>query len=236
MNENKETFDIIAFLDRHKWKIIVPAVLILMAVIMVATVNSKKKYDVYALYIGSQFVDNMAHANFALAVGSFSDTDFYDDGEINVSFSPMLYLTQDARDHYDENDLYYNLQTNVETLQEFYRTIAVGTYIVIMMDDQVYEELKAKETTVLAPLSEIFTDVPSNSFDEYAFYLKDTPLGEKLSENSDLPFPENTVICARSFPYIASMVGKEEKQKHYDYQIELFKNLTQKESVTLNND
>ena len=71
--------------------------------------------------------------------------------------------------------------------------------------------------------------------DEYAFYLKDTPLGAKLSENSDLPFPENTVICVRSFPYIASMVGKEEKQKQYDYQIELFKNITC-ESVKDTND
>ncbi len=226
MNENKKNADIIAFLDRNKWKIIIPAVVVLMVVIMIVNIGSKKKYDVYALYIGSRFVDTSVHQNFASALSAFAETDFYEDDEINVSFSPMLYLTKEAMDYYDENDLYYNLQTNVETLQEFYRTIAVGTYIVILMDDVVYEELKAKETTVLAPLRDIFSDVPSNAYDEYAFYLKDTPLGAKLSENSDLPFPENTVICARSFPYIASMVGKEEKQKHYDYQIELFKRLT----------
>lgn len=235
MNENKNNDGIIAFFDRNKWKIIIPAALILMAAIMILNINSKKKYDIYALYIGSQFVDTMVHEDFTSALADFTEGDFYDDGEINVSFSPMLYLTQEDMDRYDENDLYYNRQTNVETLQEFYRTIAVGTYIVIMMDDIVYEELKAKETPVLAPLSDIFTEVPENAFDEYAFYLKDTPLGAKLSENSDLPFPENTVICVRSFPYIASMVGKEEKQKQYDYQIELFKNITC-ESVKDTND
>ena len=198
MNENKNNDGIIAFFDRNKWKIIIPAALILMAAIMILNINSKKKYDIYALYIGSQFVDTMVHEDFTSALAEFTEGDFYDDGEINVSFSPMLYLTQEAMDRYDENDLYYNRQTNVETLQEFYRTIA-------------------------------------NAFDEYAFYLKDTPLGAKLSENSDLPFPENTVICVRSFPYIASMVGKEEKQKQYDYQIELFKNITC-ESVKDTND
>jgi len=226
MTENKDLVgSLMLFLDRHKIKIAIALAVLVILGFLLMQMGSRIKYDAYILYIGSQFVDSMTHTALTDAVCEIAPFDFYEDGEINISFSPMLYLTEAAREEYDKEELYYNLQTNVETLQEFYRTVSVGTYIILLMDDEVYEELLSREESVLRPLSEIFTEIPENARDEYSFYLKDTPLAEKLTENRDLPFPENTVICLRSFPYISSLVNKEEKIDIYEHQTSVFTNL-----------
>jgi len=210
------------FLGKHKWKLIAAAIIVAVIVIMIVRSSGRTKYDVYTIYVGPEYFDSELRASLVDAVEKTVPRDLFDDGKINVSTSSVLYLTSAVMDYYDENDLYYNRETNQDALSDFYRSVQLGVQSLLLMDKDVYDELKKNQSAVLTPLADIFGSVPENAADGYAFFVKDTSLGKTMADHGKT-FPENTVICMRTYPFVVPLGEKADRLKRYEYETELFR-------------
>ena len=208
----------------YKWVTVIVAFFAVAVIIMTAQFFTRDKYDAMILYTGPR----IPNANQTLEIESaFEDVlseDYDGNGKREVTLNAMFLMTdeqlKDDRYTRDENGnpLFINTKDMVTTKQQFTTQIFVGEALICLLDPAWYDLVAKKDAFV--PLDELVESVPENSYDECAFYLRDTGFGQYFTGLNALP--EDTLICFRRMSSTSGLKNEKKEAERYEFNKRFF--------------
>ena len=208
----------------YKWITVIVAFFAVAVLIMTAQFFTRDKYDAMILYTGPR----IPNANQTLEIESaFEDVlteDFDGNGKREVTLNSMFLMTdeqlKDDRYTHDENGntLYINTKDMVTTKQQFTTQIFVGEALICLLDPAWYDLVAKKDAFV--PLNELVEEVPENTYDDCALYLRDTGFGEYFTALNTLP--EDTLICFRRMSSTSGLKNEKKEEERYEFNKRFF--------------
>ena len=208
----------------YKWGVIVVGAFIAILAFCLAQCATKETYDVRIMYTGPHIFELNEKDALASAFQQIMD-DYNGDGKTTVDIMDIPAFTNDQiRDAIGENPdeemLIKYAPYTVDRVQTNFTSAISGDGYICFVDKYWYDRLKSNNA--LVPLSEILENVPEQAIDEYSVYLRDLKFYEFFSDSVG-KLPEDTIVCLRLMPEIASMIGRKEARAVYGYSMTLFR-------------
>ncbi len=186
---------------RHKWALIVGAVLLFIAIYFIVSMAMQPSYDMYVSYAGPLYVDAETKGAVDFAFGKVVK-DYNGDGEKLFNFAGTTYQNEEQRKQSVEDmKLSYGaiMQTseNVKALTNIQTQIISGTVAIFLMDEALYREYESNMLN-LEELLDLELD-PKLKVGDSGVYFKKTPFFYHMyaqSEGRGLGnLPDDTVLC-----------------------------------------
>lgn len=194
---------------RHKWGIIIGAILLFIAVYFIVSMANKTSYDMYVSYAGPLYVDAETKAAVDFAFEQVM-ADYNNDGEKLFNFSGTTYQNEEQRKQsVEEMKLSYGaiMQTseNYKALTNIETQIMSGTVAIYLMDEALYKRYESNMLN-LEELLGIELDSKIKAGDsgvyfkktDFFYYMYATQEGRALGN-----LPNDTVLCI--LPSMATM-------------------------------
>ncbi|MBQ7011786.1 MAG: hypothetical protein IJN63_08780 [Clostridia bacterium] len=203
------------FYCEHKILFFMIVFLVIAAVVLCVQSANKTDYEFYLMYCGPLYA--ATSDVFGNVVDSASSICSVGDAEVEVAFSPIVYVPPKLAEYYQQEGIEYNGAYNSEALQNFDYALAAGEYCVMLLDRSLYDD--TKDLNVFVPLSDLGI-VSDAAVDECALALSGIDLSKKEGFSS---FPDDTVLVLRKMSFIQSIfINKKERNKVYEFQKECF--------------
>lgn len=211
------------FWYHYKWGTLLAAFFIICGVVFTLQMCHKETYDLFVVYAGPTYLDKEGHASLLSSFRQIMPEDFNDDGEKNINYNQIVYVSPERESEYAENSVEINAQFNNSAVQQFNSTMQTDQYLIYLVDETLY--LQTKGNGLYQPLSEILETVPENAYDECGLLLKDLPFGSDMAGVNSLD--EHTILCLRKPNVVASLWGGEEAEALYNYHVEIFRKIVE---------
>lgn len=203
------------FLYYHKTVLVLGAVALIILGVLIGQVASKTDPDVTVLYAGRYYIDPTSYDAIENALKEFIVDDLNSDGQLSIRIISRTIKTPDKhKQEQDGSDEYLYNSTSVEELSVFRTELMAGESVICLIDENLYKTIEDKERFL--ELSSALGYTPENAEDEYAVYLKDTPLADACPELEALA--DDTLICIKR--RIVTL-----DKEIYDNNLEAFKRL-----------
>lgn len=199
----------------YKWPTIIVTFFVIVAVVLVAQLFQKQKYDAFVMYVGDKEITQTQYADIVTSLKSLTP-DATKDNEITVNFSKLAYITDPEKDFYS--------QINVSAKEQL-SSMAVLPYYIYIMPREIYEQYKGTEdASVFEKLSEIYgKNVPSSAEDEYAINYNKTYFAQNCAGGEG--FGDDVVMMLKVVPYSNNKRTLQKEQASYEAHMELFKKI-----------
>lgn len=186
---------------QHKWGIIIGTVLIACAVILIISLATKPKYDMYLAYTGPMYIDEDTQK--AINYAFFSMMDDYDgNGQKELNFAGITYQNDEQRKQTaDEMKAKYGTiiktSENRKALETIQTQIISGTCAIYLMDEALYKEYEGNMVKLKDILG--YDPDPSICAGSSGVYLKKTDFYYQMYANPQgralENLPDDTVLC-----------------------------------------
>lgn len=220
------------FWYHHKWKVIIVAFFLIVAVIGIVQMVNKEDYDIEVTVATHTifYTENVSSLEGAL-VGLMPE-DINGDGKKNVQLNLYKIYSEEELNsaneaETDENDnpiIYADPTYNKEQINQFNSYIMTGECSVMILSEYLYYDLVGRraEDVLLKPMSEIYGDnLPEGTMsDGYGVRLSKTGANE-LDAFSWIP--DDAVICIMR-PFAFNKGASEERHKKA---VEYFKSIVE---------
>ena len=191
------------FWYHYKWHSVVAMFLVIVILVCTLQMCSQVEYDAYILYAGEYaFTRTSSDGDIPTYVGTANAfkrvcEDTSGDGEINVSLSDMLYMTDAQYAEYVEtHGAEPDSKLLYEDMQRLGNLMVSSDYFVLFISPEVYEEFAYEGDTPRFEKLEQYTKsgVKYEYYSEYAIKLSSLDFYELAYINS---LPEDTLVCFR---------------------------------------
>lgn len=191
------------FWYHYKWHSVVALFLVIVILVCTLQMCSQIEYDAYILYAGEYaFTRTSEDGDIPTYVGTANafkrvSEDISGDGEINVSLSDMLYMT-DAQyaEYVEKHGQEPDTKLLYEDMQRLGNLMVSSDYFVLFISPEVYEKFAYEGDTPRFEKLEQYTKdgVEYEYYSEYAIKLASLDFYELAYINS---LPEDTLVCFR---------------------------------------
>ncbi len=200
---------------KHKWAIIIVSVFFITFLILFIQFLTRTKYDIHVVYAGPKYLANFQDQYIEALVPVAADGN--GDGEVNVAFSTIVYLTPEQQKEVaggNKNNEIAMQQANKESHQDFQDLMMSGSMAFFLLDPSLYEEY----SDAFGNVSEILGyEVDSELlYADNAVYFKKTEYAKNITAFNNLP--NDTILCVMTAHQFTP-------QKEEIGAIELFKNI-----------
>lgn len=212
------------FWYHNKWTVILVTFFSVAIIIMITQFVSRDSYDSVILYTGPDIPTANEVRDIEDAFENIIPYDYDGDGKKRVSVNSLFLLTddqlKDKKYTVDENGnpIYINTSEMMTTRQQFTTQIFVGEALICLLDPNWYEVAASEGAFV--PLSELTDNIPENTYDDCAVYLRDTGFGGYFTAMNALP--EDTLICFRKLSSASALKDEKKEEKRYEFAREFF--------------
>lgn len=174
---------------RYKWAIIIGGILLVIAVVLIVQIASKKDDDVKIAYAGPVYIaDSETRVGLNSAFSAVAK-DYSGDGEVVITIASNVILNSEQLTEEDEEGRKPDatqVGKNQELLNTFKQQMQSGDFTIYFVDRGLYEEsLKG----VFVNIEEVLDmDIPDEmKYDDYSIYLKNTEFGSYYKGLNKLP-------------------------------------------------
>jgi len=210
------------FWYHNKLKVIIGGAFLLIFIICAVQIFNRTSYDLCALYAGSENI-NVSESGTATLYSQMEKSfkKISGDDSLEVSVQCFTWVNTELAKEYKTNGINYNSVDNDNVKQSFLTAIANGKCSILLLDSELYEEVK--ENGALEKLSDTLGYTPDNAADEYSVKLSDTDFGKYYDGFKKLP--ENTVLCLRNSQNGFSLLGISTDGDEWQKQVDIFKKI-----------
>lgn len=201
----------------YKWKVIIAAFFIFVAVVCTVQACSNTENDMIVMYAGEFLSTSPEVPNIEDALSAVLPEDYSGDGKNTVVLSMMNVYSEERIKELEEQGYIISRPNNDNELGKFQDLIVAGEYNVCLLDPWLYETVQKQGG--FAKLSDVLGYTPESAVDEYAIKLSDTEFGQYFAGVSSLP--EDTYLCLRTPGALQSMFGV--KSERFDQAIAMIK-------------
>lgn len=186
---------------QHKWGIIIGSILFITLAILIISIVTKPKYDMFVAYAGPLYVDSETKDAIELAFLEIAK-DYDGNGEKLLNFASTTYQNPNQTEkNPDEIKQSYGevLQANEnnKALETIRFQLLSGTVAIYLMDETLYKEYQANMLN-LNELTDVELD-PSVMAGESGVYFKKTDFYSHMSTSEKgkalKKLPDDTVLC-----------------------------------------
>ncbi len=174
---------------RYKYAIIIGAILLVIAIVLIVQVASKKDDDIKIVYAGPTFIADTETRNSLTTIFSTVAKDYNGDGELIINITSNVILNSVQINEEDEEGRKPNatqVGQNQQLLNTFKQQMQSGDFTIYLVDRQLYEESLKGVFVNLEQVTGMDID-DSIMYDEYSLYLKDTDFGSYYKGLNKLP-------------------------------------------------
>lgn len=196
----------------YKWHIIIAVLAVAVIAICTFQACNREKEDMSVVYAGSTYIDGSKYDEIAKLLSSVLPEDIDGDGKKNVSFVKYQIYSNDEINDLKSSGSTVDTARNSSNYSSFTTYMMTGESSVCFLSKDIYESLR--DNGRLKALSEIFGEVPSNAYDEYAVRLADTDLYRYNSAVQIMG--EDTFICV-------ALKNVNKNEKNYAHEVNMFK-------------
>lgn len=191
------------FWYHYKWHSIVALFLVMVILVCSLQLCSQTEYDAHIMYAGEYaFTRTGKDGDIPTYVGTANAFkrvcgDLSGDGEINVSFADMLYMTDAQVLEYREKYGYDpDSRLMYEDMQRLGNMMNTGDYFIMLISPEVYEEYANEGDVVRFEKIDAYTTegVEYEFYSEYAIKLSSLAFYDVAYISS---LPEDTLVCFR---------------------------------------
>ena len=179
---------------RYKWAIIIGSILLIIAIVLVVQIATKKDDDIKIVYAGPTYIADESTRNSLINIFSTIVEDYNGDGETIINITSNVILNSVQITTPDEEGRKPNatqVGQNQQLLNTFKQQMQSGDFTIYLVDKGLYEEsLKGVFVNIDEALG---MDIPDEiKYDEYSIYLKKTDFGSYYQCFNKLP--DDTII------------------------------------------
>ncbi|MBQ9132263.1 MAG: hypothetical protein IJX62_07325 [Clostridia bacterium] len=213
------------FWYHYKWTVIVVAFFIFVAIVCLAQCSTQPSGDIMLTYVGGYTMNSNERDVLTNTLNGVAPKREGKQESLTAMINSYAVYTQEQlrADFTDENgklNQFAYEQAEAQTrdnIQAFANYIKTGDCAVYFISPFAYETQNVKALAV--PLSELYQQVPANTYDGYAVYLKDTEFYQYYEALHFLP--EDTLVVMLQ-PLVW---GASSNKETYDYFLQLYQNI-----------
>lgn len=192
----------------YKWKVIITAFLVFVAVVCTVQICSNSDDDMVVMYAGTFPSTSLEVPAVEDALAAVLPEDYDGNGKKEVLMSMMTIYSEDQLRAMESKGHQMDRANNQSELDKFQNLIVTGEYNVCLLDPWLYE-MVAKENG-FAKLSDVLGYTPEGAVSEYAIKISDTEFGQYFESMKVLP--EDTYLCLRTPGALNSIFGGDGKK------------------------
>ena len=174
---------------RYKWVIIIGAILLVIAIVLIVQIASKKDDDLKITYAGPVYIADDETRNSLTSIFSVIAKDYNDDGELIININSNVILNSEQITEEDEEGRKPNASQvgqNQQLLNTFKQQMQSGDFTIYFLDKGLYEESLKGVFVNIEEITGMDID-DSIKYDDYSIYLKNTEFGKYYKGLNKLP-------------------------------------------------
>lgn len=219
------------FWYHYKWHTLIIVFFAVFLVIAIAQMTGRTAYDAHVLYTGPAYLDketvtdivsSITKASEEAAPANDNPADYSEDGVLTLDFNKLVYVPTELAETYQDNDIYFNGLSNTGTRGEFDNLIMIGEYVILFIDQSLYDETVG--TGAFLTWEEALGYTPDGAYDSCGIMLSALPIS---SENGLRQLPDNTILCCRGKSYVNNFNKKVQNEALYNAQLALFRQIVE---------
>ena len=213
----------------NKWKVIIGAFFLVVAIIVIAQFAGRENPDVYIMYAGESYlnvtgVDGMRNAFRAVI------DDYNGDGEHGIMLTTLTCHSDEQIAEREEaareetREFYVDRSANMQNIKSFDAEIFAGESVICLLDPWLFDRVDAAGGFV--PMSEIFTEEELASLELYGnsgIYLRSTKFAKYYTALGNLS--EDTVLCIRRISSMSVFKGQKKYERLHDDHVDAFRRI-----------
>lgn len=208
------------FWYHNKTKVLVFGFLAIVIAIGLWQMLTREKPDIYIMYAGPTYVDNIEAEAMTDAFKSVAK-DYNGDGSTVVNFMQADIFSEEQKEEYKaKSGSAVDNKFNSDEKMRFENEMSAGESVVCLLDPWLYDEIK--DSGVLLSIKEVMGYEPDCLNDEYSIKLSETAFSEYYS-SFDV-FPDDTLLVIRRATVMTAFKGDKAEQAHKDH-VDFFKKL-----------
>lgn len=203
---------------RYKWAIIIGSILLIIAIVLVVQIATKKDDDIKIVYAGPTYIADESTRNNLISIFSTVAKDYNGDGELIINITSNVILNSLQITEEDEEGRKPNatqVGQNQQLLNTFKQQMQSGDFTIYLVDSKLYEESLKGVFVNLETVTGMDID-DSIMYDEYSLYLKDTEFASYYKGLDKLP--DDTLVLVLQKTVFAN-------DKDYENSIEFLKEM-----------
>ena len=211
----------------HKWKIIIGAFFLFVAILCITQMAGREDYDMRVLYAGPHIFTGEEVKAVEESFSQLLSKDYNGDGLKNCELRDMTIMTDAQLSAAIENAgsaasmVMYNNFSAANMESSFSQEIFAGENVICLLDPAWYA--KVKESDGFVPLAEVIGKKPEKALDDCSVLLKDTDFAAFFPAFD--VFPEDTVLCMRRVSTASVFTGVKKAGERYENHKEILKKL-----------
>ena len=214
------------FWYHYKWHTVFTV--FFLAVFLICTVQCMQKDDPDAmiLYSGPSVLTPEGREAIGQTLSGRLEEDANGDGHKLVSLTDVVILSDDQIKEMEESAkedgqiLYYDPTTRTSSFEQVKNWLISGEMLIAVLDPYVYERFDGQNLFV--PLTEVFEEIPSSAFDEYAVSADKLDF---VAYNPELKEAFSGAVMVLVKPTVTSMLSGNDSEEWYGAHLALFRRI-----------